>query len=146
MLRDEITRRAFGVLGELHPRWRQAYELPHAPMLFELDLAAVQAQPVPAFAPIARHQAALRDLALVVPESTSHDALVGALRADPSGLVRAATLFDVYKPAQPTADANDVWWRRLREETSKLFTRIHVRKMHFDHRDHDRRDRIAQRN
>jgi phenylalanyl-tRNA synthetase beta chain len=95
---------AIGVLGELHPRWRQAYELPHAPMLFELDLAAVQAQPVPAFAPIARHQAALRDLALVVPETTTHDALVGALRADPSGLVRAATLFDVYKPAQPTAD------------------------------------------
>jgi hypothetical protein len=24
------------------------------------------------------------------------------------------------RPAQPTADANDVWWRRLREETSNL--------------------------
>ncbi len=92
------------VLGELHPRWRQAYELPQAPLLFELDLAAVQAQPVPAFSPIPRHQAALRDLALVVPESATHDGLVSALRADPSGLVRTATLFDVYKPAQPTAD------------------------------------------
>ena len=95
---------AIGVLGELHPRWRQSYELPQAPLLFELDLATVQARPLPAFMSIARHQAALRDLALVVPESATHDGLIGALRDDPSGLVHAATLFDVYKPAQPTAD------------------------------------------
>jgi phenylalanyl-tRNA synthetase beta chain len=93
-----------GWVGELHPRWRQGYELPQAPVLFELDLATLQQRPVPAFSAIARHQAALRDLALVVPESTSHDALVGALRADPAGLVRSAVLFDVYKPAQPTPD------------------------------------------
>ncbi|MDO9284959.1 MAG: phenylalanine--tRNA ligase subunit beta, partial [Aquabacterium sp.] len=93
-----------GHVGELHPRWRQGYELPQAPMVFELDLAAVLAQPVPAFQPIARHQAATRDLALVVPESATHDGLIGALRSDPAGLVRSATLFDVYKPAQPTAD------------------------------------------
>ena len=95
---------AIGVIGELHPRWRQAYELPQAPLLFELDLVAVQARPVPAFAAIARHQSALRDLALVVPESVTHDRLIAALRDDPSALVCAATLFDVYKPAQPTAD------------------------------------------
>ena len=93
-----------GHIGELHPRWRQGYELPQAPMVFELDLAAVLAQPVPAFEPIARHQAATRDLALVVPESANHDGLIGSLRSDPAGLVRSATLFDVYKPAQPTAD------------------------------------------
>ena len=38
------------------------------------------ARPIPAFASLPRHQAALRDLALVVPETTTHDALVGALR------------------------------------------------------------------
>jgi phenylalanyl-tRNA synthetase beta chain len=73
-------------------------------MVFELYLAAVLAQPLPAFEAIARHQAATRDLALVVPESATHDGLVNALKADPSGLVQSATLFDVYKPAQPTGD------------------------------------------
>ena len=95
---------AIGHIGELHPRWRQAYELPAAPMVFELELAALLSQRVPAFRAIARHQAATRDLALVVPESARHDALIGALRDDPSGLVRSAILFDVYKPAQPSAD------------------------------------------
>jgi phenylalanyl-tRNA synthetase beta chain len=95
---------AVGWIGELHPRWRQAYELPQAPIVFELDLAAVTARPVPAFQTLARHQAAVRDLALVVPETVSHDGLVAALRADPSGLVQSATLFDVYKPSASTTD------------------------------------------
>jgi len=95
---------AIGHVGELHPRWRQGYELPQAPILFELDLAAVLSQPVPVFEAISRHQAASRDLALVVPETATHDGLIKALKADPSGLVQSATLFDVYKPAQPAGD------------------------------------------
>ena len=93
-----------GMIGELHPRWRQAYELPHAPVLFELDLAAVLAQPVPRFEAISRHPSAWRDLALVVPDTATHDGLVNALRADPSGLVQSATLFDVYRPTAPSVD------------------------------------------
>jgi phenylalanyl-tRNA synthetase beta chain len=93
-----------GVIGELHPRWRQGYELPHAPVLFELDLPAVMQRPLPVFEPIARHQSAWRDLALVVPDATGHDALIGALRDDPSGLVRQATLFDVYRPTSAGGD------------------------------------------
>jgi phenylalanyl-tRNA synthetase beta chain len=100
----EIDGRAVGFVGELHPQWRQQHELPQAPVLFELDLAALQQRPLPAFTSLPRHQAALRDLALVVPESVTHDALLGALRDDPAGLVRSAVLFDVYKPAQPGAD------------------------------------------
>jgi phenylalanyl-tRNA synthetase beta chain len=98
-----VDGRAIGHVGELHPRWRQSYDLPSAPVLFELDLAAVQVRPVPAAQPLPRQQAARRDLALVVGEGVSHDALVAALRADPTGLVRSATLWDVYRPAQAGA-------------------------------------------
>jgi phenylalanyl-tRNA synthetase beta chain len=88
-----------GVLGELHPRWRQGYELPQAPLLFELDLAQVLERDVPNFSAIARHQSVWRDLAFVVTAGVTHDALIGALTDDPSGLVRRATLFDLYRPA-----------------------------------------------
>ncbi len=90
-----------GHVGELHPKWRQAYELPHAPMLFELDMDAVLKQPVPVFAPVPRQQPVWRDLALVVGEAVRHDTLMHALRDDAAGLVRNATLFDVYRPVQP---------------------------------------------
>ena len=88
-----------GHVGELHPQWRQAYDLPQAPVLFELDLQAVLARTVPEFKPVSRQQTVQRDVALVVKDDVAHDAVVSALTADPAGLVRSATLFDVYKPA-----------------------------------------------
>jgi len=91
--------RPIGIVGELHPRWRQAYELPHAPVLFELDADAVQQRRLPAFVPIGRFQPVLRDQAFVVSERVSHDQLLAALVDDPSGLVRRATLFDLYRPS-----------------------------------------------
>ncbi|MEK8024892.1 phenylalanine--tRNA ligase subunit beta [Pseudaquabacterium rugosum] len=93
-----------GVIGELHPRWRQGYELPQAPVLFELDLEAVQARPVPVAQPLPRHQSSVRDLALVLPEGVAAQALLDALRADASGLVRDVLLFDVYKPQAANGD------------------------------------------
>ena len=92
-----------GHVGELHPRWRQQWELPHAPVLFELDLQAVLDTSVPVFAPVQRQQSVWRDLALVVGDTVTHDSLVHAVLQDPLGLVRKATLFDIYKPAQPVA-------------------------------------------
>ena len=95
----ELDGRAVGIVGELHPQWRQAYELPQAPMLFELDLDAVLDCPVPVFTPVPRQQPAYRDVALVLRDDVSHDALMSELRADPASLIRNATLFDIYKPA-----------------------------------------------
>jgi len=95
--------RTVGHVGELHPRWRQAYELPQAPVLFEIELDAVASLPLPQLEPLARQQSAWRDLALVVPVAVPHAALAERLCDDASGLVRAATLFDLYHPPQPGA-------------------------------------------
>jgi phenylalanyl-tRNA synthetase beta chain len=99
-----VDGQVIGHVGEFHPRWRQAYDLPTAPIVFELDLAGVQARGVPQAAALPRQQAARRDLALVVQDSVRHDALMAALRDDASGLVRSATLFDVYRPKAGAAD------------------------------------------
>jgi phenylalanyl-tRNA synthetase beta chain len=101
--RVEVDGRVLGHVGELHPKWRQAYELPQAPMLFELDLDAVLDRPLPQFQPLPRQQSAMRDVALVVGPQVQHDALLAALKADPQALVRSATLFDIYQPANPVA-------------------------------------------
>ncbi len=98
-----LGERLIGHVGELHPQWRQSYELPHAPVIFELDLDAVLDRPLPEFQPVSRQQPVWRDLALVVRDDVAHDVLVGALRADPAGLIHSATLFDVYKPGAATA-------------------------------------------
>ena len=94
-LGDEVV----GFVGELHPRWRQAWDLPHAPVMFELEMSAVLQRAVPSFAGVARHQAVERDLALWVDEQVTHAALMQAIRTAPTqGLLRDALLFDVYRP------------------------------------------------
>jgi phenylalanyl-tRNA synthetase beta chain len=100
----EIEGARVGFVGELHPRWRQAYELPLAPLLFELDASAFAEREIPAFVPMPRQQPAWRDLAFVVGEQVSHDALLDAIGAGPGRLVHSARLFDVYKPAAAMAD------------------------------------------
>ncbi|MBC7604975.1 MAG: phenylalanine--tRNA ligase subunit beta, partial [Ramlibacter sp.] len=93
-----------GVVGEFHPRWRQQWELPHAPMLFELDLDAVIARQVASFTLVAKFQPAQRDIAVIVNDSVKHDAILGAVNsAETSGLLQSAFLFDVYKPKQASA-------------------------------------------
>jgi phenylalanyl-tRNA synthetase beta chain len=95
---------AIGFVGELHPRWRQSYELPQAPMLCELDLDALLARELPAFVPVPRQQSAWRDLSLVASDQVSHDALMQTIASAGAALVRSARLFDIYKPVRPAAD------------------------------------------
>jgi phenylalanyl-tRNA synthetase beta chain len=74
-----VDGRAVGFVGELHPKWRQAYELPLAPVLFELDAAVLTQRVVPAFQSVPRLQSVYRDLALVVNDSDTHDAVIAAI-------------------------------------------------------------------
>ena len=87
-----------GHVGELHPKWRQAYELSHAPVMFELDLNGVLGRPVPVFQGVSRHQAVERDLAIVVKETVTHAEVVDAIRAPAIPWLCDVVLFDVYRP------------------------------------------------
>ena len=89
--------RSVGTMGELHPRWVQKYELGTAPVVFELDLAAVLATPFPEYAEVSRFPAVTRDLALVVPQSQALAPLLASLRAAAHAIVRDVALFDVYQ-------------------------------------------------
>ncbi len=96
--RVDVNDQVIGWIGELHPRWCQGYELSTAPVVFELDLDALLQSPVPTATPLPRQQSVLRDVALVVGDGVTHDALIAALEDDAGGLVRSAHLFDLYKP------------------------------------------------
>ena len=88
-----------GHVGELHPQWRQSWELPQAPVLFELELDSVLQRAVPQFKAVAKHQAVERDLAIVVAERVTHSEVMAAVEsAVPASLLRSAVLFDVYRP------------------------------------------------
>jgi phenylalanyl-tRNA synthetase beta chain len=88
-----------GVVGELHPRVAQTFELPRGALAFELHLDALvrAARLVPQYRPIPRLPAVLRDLAVVVGDAVQAATVEALVREEP--LVEAVTLFDVYKGA-----------------------------------------------
>ena len=93
-----LDEKVIGFVGELHPQWRQTFDLTQAPILFELDLNAVLQRKVAAFQSVAKFQPVQRDIAVVVGDDVTHDALISAVWAAPTaGLLRDAMLFDVYR-------------------------------------------------
>ncbi len=93
-----------GHVGELHPRWRQAWELSSAPVVFELSLDAVTAREVPVAQGVAKQQPVERDIAVIVTESITHAQLMQAIEAAPTdGLLQSAVLFDIYRPKADAA-------------------------------------------
>lgn len=92
-----------GFIGELHPRTAHDYDLPHAPVVFELDAAALETVPVPAYEPLSKFQPMHRDLAVVVPAEVPVETLTNAVWAAQKTDVRLApvsvfSLFDLYRP------------------------------------------------
>ncbi|MEO5843666.1 MAG: phenylalanine--tRNA ligase subunit beta [Caldimonas sp.] len=96
----ELDGERIGVIGELHPRWRQAYEIPGNAIVFEIDAAALLRRSLPTFAPLPKQQSAWRDIAIVVGRDVRHAALMEAITAAREATVRGTTLFDIFEPPQ----------------------------------------------
>ena len=86
-----------GIVGELHPKWVQKYDLPHAPVVAELDFEAVMSCRKNAYTPVSKFQAVRRDLAFVVNDTTNSDKLLKQLRKAATNLVKSIDIFDVYR-------------------------------------------------
>ena len=99
----ELDGRRIGFVGELHPRWRQAYELTGNAVVFELDAAALMERTLPTLVPLPRQQPARRDIAVVACADVGHDDLLAAIEAGGGHVLREATLFDIYEPKMPSA-------------------------------------------
>ncbi|MFM8274200.1 MAG: phenylalanine--tRNA ligase subunit beta [Gemmata sp.] len=91
-----------GAFGELHPKVAATFLLAdRAAQVAEIDLEALLAA-VPArygYKPFSTFPPAKRDIAVVVAEAVTAEALVTEIRAACSDLLTDATLFDVYRGA-----------------------------------------------
>ncbi|MEZ0187810.1 phenylalanine--tRNA ligase subunit beta [Ralstonia solanacearum] len=100
--------RAIGWIGELHPRWLQKYDLPSAPVAWELDLDAITAVGLPAYREVPRVPAVTRDIALVVRQDVAVQDLVDVFGKAALGMpwqryLQGVVLFDEFRPKAATA-------------------------------------------
>jgi phenylalanyl-tRNA synthetase beta chain len=88
-----------GQLGRLRPDLARLYDLRDPVLLAELDLQQLLARRSPAksFKPLPLYPGVRRDLALLVPERVTHDAVLQAVRKARPPHLESVTLFDVFR-------------------------------------------------
>ena len=105
--RIELDGRAVGWIGELHPRWMQKYDLPHAPMLFEIEAEALMRRELPSPTEVSKFPPVRRDIAVVVDQKIEVQALLDtmqtALSDDACKTVQRVALFDEFRPKSSTS-------------------------------------------
>ncbi|QDA58101.1 phenylalanine--tRNA ligase subunit beta [Thermomonas aquatica] len=85
-----------GWIGQLHPRLQQALDLDADVYGFELELDPLLARALPRAAALSKYPSVRRDLAFVVPEAVSWDAMQATVRRAAGPSLRGLRLFDRY--------------------------------------------------
>ncbi|MCB1741466.1 MAG: phenylalanine--tRNA ligase subunit beta [Gammaproteobacteria bacterium] len=92
-----IDERACGMIGMLHPAQVRQLKLNHVPALVELDFDAITTARVPQFNAVSRFPSVRRDVALVVDEQISAQALRNAVAQAGIDVLQELELFDLYR-------------------------------------------------
>ncbi len=91
-----------GWIGELHPRWLQKYDLPKAPVLFEVDAHALTQRVLPKTSEGSKFPPVRRDIAIIVDQKIEAQTLLDELQKaaldESCQDVKQITLFDVFRP------------------------------------------------
>jgi len=89
-----------GIVGDVHPRVAQTFELSNTICLIEIDLEKLLAKitGIKEYQPIPRFPSVTRDIALVVDEQVSYRTVENIIQSFP--LVTQTTLFDLYRGKQ----------------------------------------------
>ncbi|WP_025917766.1 phenylalanine--tRNA ligase subunit beta [Herminiimonas sp. CN] len=120
--RIELDGKVVGHLGELHPRWQQKYELPLAPVVFELDADVLQLRKLPIYSEISKFPAVTRDLALVVKNSVAVQDILDVFYAKRAAdgnckIAQAIVLFDEYRGKGLASDEKSLAFRFTLQDT-----------------------------
>jgi len=113
---------AVGWIGELHPKWQQKYELPQAPVLFELDAEPLLALPLPRPEVPSDLPIVVRDIALVFPAGTPLQGVLDAIQAEKPAIVRAVKLFNLYRGAELPPGTKSLAFRVVMQDTERTLT------------------------
>lgn len=89
--------KVIGFIGELHPKWLQKYDLPQAPVVFEIDVNAILDDDKVVYQNVSKFQAVRRDLAFIMQETIMYKTLLTALNSVSDTLIQEVSVFDVYR-------------------------------------------------
>jgi phenylalanyl-tRNA synthetase beta chain len=113
---------AVGWIGELHPKWQQKYELPQAPVLFEVDAEPLQAVPLPCPGRPSDQPVVVRDISMLFPLETPVQAIFDAIQAEKPPIVGSVTLLSLFRGPGVPADRKSLAFRVVMQHTERTLT------------------------
>jgi phenylalanyl-tRNA synthetase beta chain len=124
-----VEEKRLGVVGELHPKVADAFELPVDVYLFEVDLTALLPFTMghKMFQPISRFPAVVRDMALVLDAGVTNAQVQKIMRGFP--LVTEVSLFDLYSGEQLPAGKKSLAYRITYQSPQHTLTDDEVNKI-----------------
>jgi phenylalanyl-tRNA synthetase beta chain len=95
----QLGKQTLGEFGQLLPALAKGYDLRDAVLLAELnlDLLLARRNPAKSFKPLPAFPAIRRDVAMIVPEATTHDAVLQVVKQTKPLNLEAVELFDVFR-------------------------------------------------
>ncbi len=111
-----------GVVGEVHPRVREKFEISGPVYLFELDLPVLVSMFASrkSYKPLPRFPSVVRDIAVVVDMKVTHRQAIDIIRSFP--LIEEVALFDVYSGEQVPAGKKSLAYRITFQSPNKTLT------------------------
>ncbi len=120
--------RDIGWIGELHPRWQRKYDLPTVPVLFEIELGAVEKRLLPASEEVPKFPAMRRDLAAEFEENVRFGDISAELRRAGPAILRDVTVFDLYRGEGVQKGKKSLAFSVLLQDTQKTLTDVEAEK------------------
>lgn len=117
-----INNKTAGWIGELHPRWQSKYGLLKTAVLFELHLDALVTRSLPSAKDIPKYPPIRRDIAVIVSNHISTQAILACMYAEKISIVSEISLFDIYRGKGVGEDKKSLAFRILLQDTEKTLT------------------------
>ena len=121
----KVDGRAAGVMGELHPLVREAFELPEQPvcaLMLDLDQLLLDWGAAQELVPLSTHPPVYEDIAVVVDEDTPADRVRDVILRAGGPLLRSVELFDRYEGAQIGAGKISLAYRLTYQAADRTLT------------------------
>lgn len=114
-----VNSQAIGFVGELHPEWVQKYELPLAPVVFEIELSALMHTRLPQYSEVSRQPPAIRDLSIIVEQKIKLKDIFDGMQINRPSIIRDIRLFDVYAGTGVEAGRKSLAFRIVMQDAQK---------------------------
>jgi phenylalanyl-tRNA synthetase beta chain len=121
-----------GELGQLQPALAKKYDLRDAVFLaeFNLDLLLSKRNPAKAFKPLPQFPSSRRDVAMLVPETVTHDAVLQAVKQAKPANLETVELFDVFRGKHVPTGQKSLAYAFTYRAADKTLTEAEVNSAH----------------